>query len=57
MKRYLLSENGIFYKANLHSHSNWSDGRLSPKEMKDAYIPSFDTYVNLPVYDAPISAD
>lgn len=37
MKCYLLPENGNFYKANLHSHSNWSDGRLSPEEMKDAY--------------------
>ena len=25
------------YKANLHSHSNLSDGELTPREMKDAY--------------------
>ncbi len=37
MKHYLLPENGNFYKANLHSHSNWSDGRLSPEEMVNAY--------------------
>ncbi len=37
MKYYFLPENGNFYKANLHSHSNWSDGRLSPEEMKNAY--------------------
>lgn len=37
MKHYFLPQDGNFYKANLHSHSNWSDGRLSPEEMKDAY--------------------
>ena len=35
--KYLLPENGNFYKANLHAHSNLSDGRLSPAEMKAAY--------------------
>lgn len=37
MRKYLIPEDGTFYKANLHSHSNLSDGRLSPREMKDEY--------------------
>ena len=37
MRTHLFSEDGKFYKANLHSHSVMSDGRLTPKEMRDAY--------------------
>lgn len=37
MKRYLLPENGKFYKANLHSHSTVSDGELTPGGMKALY--------------------
>lgn len=37
MKKFLLPENGQFYKANLHSHSTFSDGQLSPPEMKALY--------------------
>ena len=37
MRKYLLPENGQFYKANLHCHTNVSDGRLSPAEMKEEY--------------------
>lgn len=37
MKKYLLSEKGNFYKANLHSHSDYSDGKLSPAELKKLY--------------------
>ena len=37
MKKFLLPENGQFYKANLHCHTNVSDGRLSPAEMKEEY--------------------
>lgn len=37
MKKFLLPENGRFYKANLHAHSTLSDGRLTPEELKDAY--------------------
>ena len=37
MRKYLLPENGNFYKANLHSHSNISDGMLSPAELKSLY--------------------
>ena len=37
MRHYFLPENGKFYKANLHCHSNLSDGRLSPEELKEVY--------------------
>ena len=37
MKHYLLPENGQFYKANLHSHTNISDGKHSPEEVKRNY--------------------
>ncbi len=37
MKRYLLPENGKFYKANLHAHSTVSDGGLTPVQLKDRY--------------------
>ena len=38
MKRYLLPETGKFFKANLHCHSNLSDGQLSPEEIKKIYM-------------------
>jgi len=38
MKKYLLPQNGQFYKANLHSHSTVSDGKLTPEEMKKIYM-------------------
>ena len=38
MKKYLLPQNGNFYKANLHCHSNLSDGQLSPEEIKRQYM-------------------
>ena len=38
MKKHLLPENGNFYKANLHTHSNHSDGGMSPAEIKDYYV-------------------
>lgn len=37
MKKYLLPKEGHFYKANLHCHSNLSDGYLSPSELKELY--------------------
>lgn len=37
MKKYLLPESGNFYKANLHCHSNISDGKKSPEELKEMY--------------------
>ena len=37
MKKYLLPENGKFYKANLHCHSTVSDGTDTPQRMKEYY--------------------
>ena len=38
MRKYLISEKGKFYKANLHSHSRCSDGQFQPAEMKEFYM-------------------
>ena len=38
MKKYLLPEGGKFYKANLHCHTNISDGKWSPEEVKKNYM-------------------
>ncbi len=37
MKKYLITEKGQFYKANLHCHTNVSDGKKSPEEVKEHY--------------------
>ena len=37
MRTDLLPRDGQFYKANLHSHSTLSDGRLCPEELKVTY--------------------
>lgn len=36
-KIYLLSNEGNFYKANLHSHTTFSDGTLTPEQAKEVY--------------------
>ena len=33
MKKYLLKEKGNFYKANLHMHTNISDGHMTIEEV------------------------
>lgn len=38
MKKFLLSEKGNFYKANLHCHTNLSDGNFSPEQVKKFYL-------------------
>lgn len=38
MKKYLISEEGKFYKANLHCHTTVSDGRMDPEEVKQHYM-------------------
>ena len=38
MKQYLLSPDKHYYKANLHCHSTVSDGKLTPEELKQAYM-------------------
>lgn len=37
MKKILLSSEKNFYKANLHCHTNFSDGKLTPEEVKEEY--------------------
>ena len=37
MRIDLLPRGGQFYKANLHTHSTVSDGKLTPAEMKELY--------------------
>lgn len=37
MKKILLSSDKNFYKANLHCHTNISDGKLTPEEVKEEY--------------------
>ena len=38
MKKYLISENGNFYKANLHCHSVISDGKWTVEQLKEEYM-------------------
>ena len=65
MKKYLLPENGNFYKANLHCHSTNSDGKLTVEELKKIYmekgngeaydgITYLSTYTNLEMYDSKL---
>lgn len=37
MKKYLLPRYGKFYKANMHSHTVCSDGKITPEELKRLY--------------------
>ena len=37
MKIELIPESGKFYKTNLHSHTNISDGKQSPEEVKERF--------------------
>lgn len=37
MKKYLISPYLCQFKANMHSHSTFSDGKLTPEELKAAY--------------------
>lgn len=37
MKKQLLTNNKKFYKANLHCHTTLSDGKLTPKQIKESY--------------------
>ena len=38
MKRWLLPEEGNFYKANLHLHTTLSDGDFTPETVKRMYV-------------------
>lgn len=37
MRKYLLPNEGEFYKANLHTHTNRSDGAQTPQKVKEVY--------------------
>ena len=37
VKRVLIDKEAKFYKANLHTHSTFSDGKLTPEELKAEY--------------------
>ncbi len=37
MKQYLIPNEGKLYKANMHTHTTISDGRLTPEEIKEIY--------------------
>lgn len=37
MKRFLISPNKNQYKANMHSHTTCSDGKMTPEQHKEAY--------------------
>ena len=37
MKKYLLPEAGKFYKANLHAHTDMSDGHQTPEHVRDLF--------------------
>jgi len=37
MKQYLLPQSGHFYKVNMHSHTNLSDGVQTPDQIKEIY--------------------
>ena len=37
MRTYLLPKDGNFYKANLHCHTNVSDGSWTPEQVKEEY--------------------
>lgn len=38
MRKYLLPQEGNFYKANLHCHTTISDGKRTPEEIKALYM-------------------
>ena len=41
MRKYLLPKEGKFYKANLHCHTNLSDGDFTPEEIKEMYLRAY----------------
>ena len=57
MKKYLLNESGNFYKANLHCHSNVSDGRKTPEEVKKIYVDKGYSVVAFTDHNVMISQD
>ena len=52
MKKYLLPENGNFYKANLHCHTNISDGKLTPAERKAVHLEYLEAHPDIKAKEA-----
>ncbi len=38
MRKYLFNPENNFYKANMHCHTNLSDGKMTPAEVKAAFV-------------------
>ena len=38
MKKYLLPNDVNWYRANMHNHTTFSDGHMTPEEIKEAYM-------------------
>ena len=55
MKKYLLPQEGKFYKANLHTHTNISDGLLTPQQTKEEYLKKGISIVAFTDHDVLIS--
>ena len=55
MRKYLLPKEGEFYKANLHCHSTYSDGKHTPAELKQIY--KSNGYAILAITDHEILVD
>ena len=37
-RKHLISQEGTFYKANLHCHTTLSDGAMTPAQIKEMYV-------------------
>ena len=57
MKKMLLDGSLNRYKANLHCHTNVSDGQLSPQEVKDLYVRNGYSVVAYTDHDVMIAHD
>ena len=46
-KKYLISNEGNWYKANLHCHSTFSDGTMTPEQIKEEYLSEIENATTL----------
>ena len=53
MKKYLLPKEGKFYKSCLHTHTNVSDGELTPEQLKVIY-PRFRELIDMMKQDSHV---
>ena len=54
MRKYLLPEEGKFYKANLHMHTNVSDGEMTPEETKEEFLKRGYSVVAFTDHEVPV---